>query len=249
LEERTETAEQREDRLEDERIERRRQNLFQQPPMGTVRAELLAKQTGTMPIEQARHQIAEWKAIARAQTGNTDKTVLSLFDFTGEWSKPWEEAGYNVVRLDIKNGQDINDIAGVEYLTQETDLDTVDVILAACPCTDFAASGARWWRQKDETGETEGSIELVKQTLRLVEYFQPDTWAIENPIGRIKTMVGLPEPRLTFNPHHYGDPYTKKTQLYGNFDENLPQANVKPTEGSKMHKMSTDIVIHLHREE
>ena len=43
----------------------------------------------------------------------------------------------------------------------------------------------------------------------------------------------LGEPRLIFNPSDYGDPYTKKTLLWGKF--NLPwMKKVEAKEGSKM---------------
>ena len=38
---------------------------------------------------------------------STEKTILSLFDITGNWSQPYLEAGYNVLRHDIKDGWDI----------------------------------------------------------------------------------------------------------------------------------------------
>ena len=30
--------------------------------------------------------------------------VISLFDRTGNWSRPWFEAGYTVYQIDIQNG-------------------------------------------------------------------------------------------------------------------------------------------------
>ena len=30
------------------------------------------------------------------------KTILSLFDYSGNWSLPYEEAGHNVIRIDKK---------------------------------------------------------------------------------------------------------------------------------------------------
>jgi len=35
------------------------------------------------------------------------KTILSLFDYSGNWSFFYKKAGYNVIRQDIKLGQDI----------------------------------------------------------------------------------------------------------------------------------------------
>lgn len=41
--------------------------------------------------------------------------------------------------------------------------------------------------------------------------------------------------RLSFDPCHVGDTYTKKTLLWGRMNADLPIAPVEPTEGSKMH--------------
>lgn len=63
---------------------------------------------------------------------------------------------------------------------------------------------------------------------------RPVWWALENPVGRLRTYLG--DPTLIFNPCDFGDPYTKKTLLWGNFT--LPKYNrVAPTEGSKMHRL------------
>lgn len=35
------------------------------------------------------------------------KTILSLFDYSGHWSKPYKDAGYDVYQCDIKLGIDI----------------------------------------------------------------------------------------------------------------------------------------------
>jgi hypothetical protein len=80
--------------------------------------------------------------------------------------------------------------------------------------------------------------ELVAQTMRTLEYYRPQFWALENPEGRIQTSAGLPDWRTAFQPNNFGEPYTKRTVLFGEFNEDLPSANVEPTEGSKMHKMS-----------
>jgi len=169
------------------------------------------------------------------------KTILSLFDHSGGWSRPYAEAGYDVIMFDIKNGQDIKQFS-CEYLFEEWGIGLVHGILAAPPCTDFAASGARWWKQKEGTGTVELSIELVYQVLRTVELFEPEWWAIENPVGRIAKLV--PElndyPPFWWNPCDYGDPYTKKTGLWGRFTPPTPlflgsDWSVEPTEGSKMH--------------
>lgn len=148
------------------------------------------------------------------------KTVLSLFDYSGNWSKPYFEAGANVIQVDIKLGMDVMAI-NADWLN---DLGVVDGILAAPPCTDFAVSGAQYWTKKDEDGRTQKSLELVRQVLRCVDFCQPDWWAMENPVGRLNNLM----PELCkygpwyFNPCDYGDPYTKKTGIWGDFVPPLP---------------------------
>jgi hypothetical protein len=83
------------------------------------------------------------------------------------------------------------------------------------------------------------AIDLVNKTIQTLEYLRPQFWAVENPEGRIEEAAGLPNPwRTGFQPHNFGDPYTKRTLLWGNFNDDLPTANVDPVEGSKMHMMS-----------
>lgn len=150
-------------------------------------------------------------------------TVLSLCDYTGTWSAPYREAGYDVVQVDIKAGRDVRLMPAPKY--------PVRGVLAAPPCTHFASSGARWWSDKGEEAVLEG-LSVVDACLRLVAVLSPVWWCLENPVGRLTRYLG--EPRMTFQPADYGDPYTKKTLLWGRF---TPPAmrRVEATEGSKMH--------------
>jgi len=147
-------------------------------------------------------------------------TVLSLFDYTGNWPAPYAAQGHNVVCLDLKHGHDIAQM-DCAWLNDNVldDFGEVDCLLAAPPCTDFAVSGAQYWRRKDADGRTAKSEHLVRQVLRAVEYLKPKVWAIENPVGRIAKLV----PELAdfgpfwFDPCDFGDAYTKRTGLWGEF--------------------------------
>ncbi len=210
------------------------------------KVKVYVKDKGWMTPAEAKAEIAKWKERAQAQgenpatrNANSQKVVLSLFDLSGEWSKPWEEAGYQVYRFDIQNDPemgDVNNFSTEFFGDWFGDFEGQDIyaILAACPCTDFASSGARHFAAKDKDGRTVASVKLVHQTLATIEYFKPAVWAIENPVGRIEDLGGLPPWRLSFDPNHLGDTYTKKTLLWGRFNADLPIAPVEPTEGSKM---------------
>jgi len=82
-------------------------------------------------------------------TRNKDKTIISFFDYTGEWCKPYKMAGYDVYQFDLKLGYDIYEIME-RVITQKVDNPGFKVhgILAAPPCTDFARSGAHLWKGK-----------------------------------------------------------------------------------------------------
>jgi hypothetical protein len=170
------------------------------------------------------------------------KTILSLFDYSGQWPRPYKEQGYEIIRVDIKHGWNIYDLNPAE-------LPTIHGVLAAPPCDHFASSGARWWREKDADGRTFEAIALIYKTLSIIWYLSNRDdlvwWALENPVGRLARLV----PELSrygpfyFDPCDYGDPYTKKTGLWGVFVPPLPlfvgSLAVEPIEGSKMHKMSS----------
>lgn len=203
------------------------------------------KDHGWMTPAEAKAKIADWKAHTLAQydahrQANSQKVVLSFFDLTGKWSQPWEEAGYQVYRFDIQADPEmgnVNNFSTEFFNDWFGDFEGADVyaILAACPCTDFAVSGARHFAAKDADGRTVASVKLVHQTLAAIEHFKPSVWAIENPVGRIEKLGGLPPWRLSFDPYHLGDTYTKKTLIWGRFNGDLPIAPVEPVEGSKMH--------------
>lgn len=230
--------------------EERVHHLFDAPTGAEVvrlneKASVYQKNHGWMTPSEARQRIEGWREHCAAQglTGaNADKVVLSLFDKSGAWSRPWEEAGYQVYRFDIQDNPETGDVNkfSVDFFGDWFgDFDGLDIyaILAACPCTDFAVSGARHFAAKDSDGRTVASVKLVHQTLRVIEYFRPVIWSIENPVGRIERLGGLPAWRLSFDPFHLGDSYTKKTLIWGRFNADLPVAPVDPVEGSKMHRM------------
>ena len=154
-----------------------------------------------------------------------DRVILDLCAGSGAWSEPYLAAGYDVRRFDLSSGSDVRLL---EYVGP------VHGILAAPPCTHFASSGARWWAEKGEEALLEG-MAVVDACLRFVVLCRPTWWALENPIGRLRHYLGLPA--LAFDPCDFGDPYTKRTLLWGQFKqpEKMP---VEPMDGSRMHVMS-----------
>jgi len=60
-------------------------------------------------------------------------------------------------------------------------------------------------------------LSVVDACLRLVSLCSPAWWALENPQGYLKAWLG--EPALKFHPWEYGDPWTKRTWLWGQFQD------------------------------
>ena len=171
---------------------------------------------------------------------NEHKSILSLCDYTGIWSQPYEDAGYNVIRIDLQHGQDVR-------LTEYPG--PVHGIIAQPPCTHFAVSGARWWKGKGEAALLEG-LAIVDACLRLVAVCKPKWWVLENPVGRLTTYLG--KPKFIFDPHEFAkladnpqeEAYTKRTCLWGEFTPPMPifvgsiDLLVVPTLGSLMHRVA-----------
>lgn len=159
------------------------------------------------------------------------KTIISLFDYSGNWPSFYKKAGYDVYQVDIKHDIDILE------LTRADMPERVHGVLAAPPCTDFAGSGAQYWKAKDLDGRTAASLALVDKTLEIIAWTQPEFWAIENPVGRLKTLRPQLGDPWYFQPWWFGDAYTKKTGLWGKFNKNLPRAEVEPDPNSWIMKL------------
>jgi len=142
---------------------------------------------------------------------NSKKIILDLCGGTGAWSKPYKDNGYDVRNITLPQ----YDVRIFKRPKEE-----IYGILAAPPCTHFSGSGARWWKEKGIEALLEG-LAIVDACLRIIVVTQPKFWALENPVGRLVHYLG--KPVLYFDPCDYGDPYTKKTCLWGNF--NIPKKN------------------------
>ena len=139
------------------------------------------------------------------------KIILDLCGGTGSWSKPYKDAGYDVRLITLPE----NDV--LTYKPPEN----VYGILAAPPCDNFAVSGARWFKEKDKDGRTAHSVAILMACMDIIQKSNPVFWCLENPVGRIIHWIG--KPHIYFNPCDYGDPWTKKTGLWGKF--NIPKKN------------------------
>jgi hypothetical protein len=147
-----------------------------------------------------------------------DRVILDLCGGTGSWARPYEEAGYKVIRVTLPE----EDVRLVHRLSGR-----IHGILAAPPCTVFANAGARWPRTNEDMI---GGLSVVDACLRAVVIYEPQWWALENPAGKLSRYLG--KPTMTFQPCDYGDPWTKRTCLWGKFAPPT-KSPVEPTKQCK----------------
>ncbi len=145
------------------------------------------------------------------------KIILDLCGGTGAWSKPYKDAGYEVYNITLPE----YDICFIDPAFHFQKLGDIYGILAAPPCTMFSLARTRAKEPRDFAK----GMEVVKACLNIIWYYRQKQrlafWALENPMGYLRQFLGRPP--LTFNPCDYGDPYTKKTDLWGFY--NQPKKN------------------------
>lgn len=160
-----------------------------------------SRQSATRPLDTGM-AAGQLGITAGRSDGPADGVILDLCAGSGNWSRPYADAGYEVVRIDLPA-----DVRLVEHLGRP-----VRGVLAAPPCTAFSLAGA-WVSRTDD--EVKLALSVVDACLRAVAVYRPAWWALENPTGRLRKYLG--RPALTFHPCAYGDPWTKRTDLWGHF--------------------------------
>lgn len=137
---------------------------------------------------------------AAALPARSQRVILDLFGGSGAWSLPYREAGYPVIVVTLPEHD------------ARTYVPPANVwgILAAPPCTEFSI--AKNGQRRDLIKGMEG----VNAVFRLVWQCQPQWWALENPgSGLLAKILGIPAD--SFQPYEFGDPWTKRTALWGKF--------------------------------
>jgi hypothetical protein len=151
----------------------------------------------------------------REGVGNTvsinKRLILDLCGGTGAWSKPYADAGYPV-RLVTLPKDDVRTFRIGRMRPWG--------ILYAPPCTEFSLAKNGHFR------DYVLGMACVNACLRIIAQCRPAWWALENPVGKLSHWLGTPLD--VFQPYEFGDPWTKRTALWGNFA--LPQRGpyVKP---------------------
>lgn len=157
---------------------------------------------------------------ARVVPPPAERVILDLCAGTGAWSEPYFRAGYDVrcVELEVSAASFPYDVR--TYVPPPN----VWGVLAAPPCTEFSI--ARNGHPDLERDFVEG-MACVNACMRIILQCKPRWWALENPTGKLGEFLGTP--RDVFEPCDFGDPWTKRTALWGDFVLPVRGPFVEPT--------------------
>lgn len=132
---------------------------------------------------------------------NKDKIILDLCGGSGAWSKPYKDVGYDV-RLVTLPDLDVR-----TYVPPKN----VYGVLGAPPCTEFSIV-----KNRDIPRDLDRAMNIVNACIKIIKETKPTFWAIENPVGLLSQFLG--QPASSFQPWWFGDPWTKHTMLWGEFN-------------------------------
>lgn len=136
------------------------------------------------------------------------KIILDLCGGTGAWSKPYKDAGYDVRVITLPE-QDV-----IDYIPPKS----VYGILAAPPCDQFSLARNYYENHPDyPPRDTVKGMNPVNACIRIIWQTNPKFWALENPVGILSNFMG--KPYYIFEPWNFGDPWSKRTALWGSFDK------------------------------
>ena len=129
------------------------------------------------------------------------RIILDLCGASGAWSKPYADAGYDVHLVTLP-------VADVRTYVPPRN---VWGILAAPPCTHFS-----FVLSEKKPRDFDGGMEVVWACQRIIALCPSLAWwALENPVGHLRRFLG--PPAFIFQPWEFGDPWTKRTAIWGRF--------------------------------
>jgi hypothetical protein len=154
---------------------------------------------------------------------NEDKIILDLCGGSSSWSKFYKDAGYDVRVITLPQYNVLETEFSESCMVFHSD-NMIDVpmkvyykdvygILAAPPCTEFSRA------KENMPRDLEGAMTIVNACLDIAKHCNPIFHALENPVGYLSKFLG--KPQYTFHPWQFGDAWTKRTGLWGNFNEPL----------------------------
>jgi len=160
-----------------------------------------------------------------------------LFDFTGNMARPWADAGYECIIVDIQHPVQPRDTGNIRRVRADLrygwlpdfDRDEIAFVAAFPPCDHIAVSGARWFKGKGLRALSQ-SIDFFATAAEFCEW-SGAPYIIENPVSVATSYWRKPD--HSFHPWQYadietGDNYTKNTCLWTGGGFVMPNGLTEP---------------------
>lgn len=155
--------------------------------------------------------------------------VLIACEYSGIVRDAFTRKGITAISCDLLDTERI----GLHYQGDVLDIihEDWDGMIAFPPCTHLAVSGARWFKEKRESGVQQDAIKFF---LQLAEANIPKI-AVENPIGIMSTYYRKPDQII--QPWMFGHGETKATCLWLKGLPKLEPTNIVEGREHRIHKM------------
>ena len=166
---------------------------------------------------------------------NHELWVLDLFSGTGSATKPFWNAGYRVITLDIRPECKADLQMSIEQfyghvVIKEDDLieslyglklENCLFIWASPDCKLFSIANHQlskhWWKGHPYSPEVLEKLRDVSMALAIIDKINPRYWVLENPRGMLRTVPMM-------------DRYARRTVTYCQYSDVAPAPRMKPTD-------------------
>jgi len=131
--------------------------------------------------------------------------IISFCGGSGAWEAPYVDAGYEVINVTLPEH---------DVRTYKLPGGSIRGILAAPPCNEYS-----FVKNEKLKRDLVGADAVLNACRALITeaalHHDLEWWALENPIGHIVSRIG--QPQFIFQPWEFGDPWTKRTGIWGDF--------------------------------
>jgi len=152
--------------------------------------------------------------------------IISLCDYTGIFTKPWRDAGYEALHVDPQRDNNGTILEMAPEISRAIKSGRVAFVAGFPPCTDVSVAGARHFQSKRAVDQHfQAKAALIAEQCRMVGEIAHVPWFFENPVSVFSSIFG--EPDYSFNPSDFGG-YLSEDDAHPDWPEIIPHQDAYP---------------------